>query len=110
MTAFVTFTQGFQPVISPSSVAKLKTLFTVLPCIGKPAVGLKTMPVGSPWSLPGAAGIVRTNDCGFPAPSYNVDLPVPLSDTQTKAAGLKAMPQPFTRWVSLWSAERPGIV
>src|SRR5262245_9283192 len=97
-----TFGGGAQAAITPFSVAKMNRLgFLVASTVlgaWKSAEPLKTIPVGLP------PGIVTTNDCLLPSPSYSVDLPVPLSAIQTKPLGLKAIPQAFTRSESVWSA------
>jgi len=67
----------------------MNALLPVLPALvtAKPEV-LNTIPVGVPWSLPGAAGIVTTSDCGLPRPSYNVDTPVRCRQPKTKPFGV----------------------
>src|SRR5262249_1866441 len=73
-----------------------------LPLTGKsgvalPEPALNTIPVGFPCAPP-TPGMVTTRPAFFlPVPSYSVDLPVPLSATQTNPCGLKATPQPLTR-------------
>src|SRR5512140_2748060 len=110
VTALVPFTLGDQPEIVPASPAKMKmllplTAFCVTLNVGLP---LNTMPVGRAGPAePG--GIATTRDCRTPVPSYNVEVELPALATQTKAAGLKATPQPLTRCVSA-CAPRSGLV
>src|SRR5882724_687431 len=97
--ACVASTFGAHPAITPSSVAKMNLLGpeAVAAVTTKPLDPLNTIPVGLPPLLAEGVGICTTSDCGFPAPSYNVEVPVPLFATQTKPNGLNATPQPFTR-------------
>jgi hypothetical protein len=82
-------TTGFQALIVPSSVAKIKKAGPELPfsAIVK-SVGLMfpTMPVGVPRvpaGLPGAGGIDTNSAICAPVPVYSVENPVPLSLTLT---------------------------
>jgi hypothetical protein len=92
----------------PFSLAKMKALPPLTPfwVTWKVAPLLKTMPVGlEAPALPG--GIATTRDCGTPFPSYSVELALPLFATQTKPAGLKAMPQALISFGSVCSAPEP---
>src|SRR5439155_24562568 len=101
VTALCRFTPGDHATSVPTSPTKMNALVPVpRPCvIWKPLVPLNTMPVGaaSP-ALP--AGIETTSDCAMPLPSYSVAVDVPLFATQTKPAGLNAIPHGFTRSAS----------
>src|SRR5438270_1225093 len=103
-------TPGFQPEMVPSSVAKMK--MACLPGARRKSVGLplKTRPVGADW-VPGAkpgGGTVTTSGpplsfvgCGFPLPSYRVDVPELLLAThQGLLPVLRVSPQGFLRLVS----------
>src|SRR5439155_23207328 len=71
------------------------------------ALALKTTPVGGAGDVAPAlpdAGMVTTSDCGLPAPSYRVDTPAPLSDTQKGPVGGKAMPHGVFRLASVCAA------
>src|SRR6476659_8715676 len=104
--ACVVSTLGAQPAITPSSVAKMNLLAPEIPAAVtmKPLEPLNTMPVGLPPLPAEGVGICTTSACGLPAPSYSVEVPVPLFATQTNPNGLNARPQAFTRFGSTWSA------
>jgi hypothetical protein len=89
MTATVGFTLGFQPLIVPSSVAKMNAAGPDMPFSDttKSVVELYTCPVGVPFFVPEAEGIVTTKDCLLPMASYKVDSPVPWSLTQNGPPG-----------------------
>src|SRR6185369_11557073 len=107
--AVVRFTFGAQPASVPPSVTKmnregpLTVPVDVVMLTTKSFPPANTTPVGAECSPP-APGIVTTRGCGLPVPSYKVDFPVPLSDTQTGPFGLKATPHPLTRFGSVKSA------
>src|SRR5258706_8147155 len=99
-------TAGLHPEIVPSSVAKIKgaapdpMAFETT----KPAVPLKTTPVGAavvPAGLSPGGGIVTTSGVaggkGVPAPLYSVDTPVPLSEIQNGEGALCTIPQALAR-------------
>src|SRR5690349_4343811 len=94
----------------PSSVAHRKRAAVPAPAIRKSlADGFDVMPVGTPCPAPLAAGIV-TGDGGeiaAPEPLYNVDVPVPLFETQIGLVASIAMPHPLTRFGSMLAAT-PG--
>ena len=93
--AWIVSTLGAQPEIVPSSVANMNRLGPETPfaVTTKSEPLLNTMPVGAlGGKLPGGGGIVTTNEFFTPRPSYSVDLPVPLSFTQSKPLGLNATP------------------
>src|SRR5690348_13624923 len=96
--------------MAPSSVAHGKIAAVPGPASRKSAVeGFDVMPVGTPCPLPLAEGII-TGDGGeicTPRPLYSVDMPDPLSETQIGLVGRIAIPQPFTRLVSVCGAT-PG--
>src|SRR5512147_26190 len=115
MTACVGSTPEFQPEIVPSSVTNRKR--AVLPgTSSKPVVPLKTVPVGTPGSLPVAGGTVTTSDCATPAPLYRVESPVPLSAAHHGVVELRERPQGLTRFGSVnvampdWSETRFACV
>src|SRR5687767_11946984 len=107
MTAWVRSTLGAHPVMTPSSVTKMKRLGPDSPPLltMKLLDALKTMPVGEPPPsvFPGD-GMFTTNGFALPSPSYNVDTPESASATQTLPNGLKAMPHELTRLGSVCSA------
>src|SRR5580765_7685084 len=102
--AWVGSTFGAQAAMIPASVAKMKRAGPDTPPLEttKSFDPLNTMPVGRP------PGMETTRDWGLPAPSYRVATPLPLDATQTKPNGLKAIPQPLTRFGSVCSAA-PGM-
>src|SRR5271157_5966891 len=82
----------------PSSVANRKCVG--LPPIAKSDVPLNTIPVGFPPGVPSHWGMWTTNPFLFPAPSYKVDSPFPLSETHQGLPALAAKPHGLTRSVS----------
>src|SRR5215472_16951628 len=70
----------------------------------KSAVVLATIPVGANGAPPVAGGRCTTRappvGCATPAPSYSVDVLVPLLAIHTGAPGRNVMPQGFTRLAS----------
>src|SRR3954454_6288405 len=90
----------FQARIRPLSVSNRNDALTP-PGSTKPAVLLKTAPVGPPWT-------VTTSPCFVPSePRYSVDLFVPLSETHHGDVALEVSPQPLTRSGSVTGAT-PG--
>src|SRR5689334_2126303 len=90
----------FQPRTRPFSVSNRNDALTP-PGSTKPAVLLKTTPVGPPWT-------VTTSPCFCPSePRYRVDLLVPLSETHHGDVGLETSPQALTRSGSVIGAA-PG--
>src|ERR1700735_323971 len=77
MMAVSGFTDGFQPLIVPSRVAKMKIAGD--PPTLKSEDPLKTMRVEVPGPLPLAAGIATFRGTLAPVVSYSVEKPVPLS-------------------------------
>src|SRR5215217_2941163 len=95
-------TVGLHPRIVPDSVANRKSAgAVVVPSVtSNPVPPLKTVPVGAPRTL-------TTSDCRMPAPSYNVDVSVPLFATHQNVVGPAARPQALTRFGSV-TAATPG--
>src|SRR5579862_3748813 len=98
-------TFGFQPDTVPSSVDQMnigEPEFVPSVIVNAP-VSLPIIPVGAAgFVLPAGGAIVTTNDCTVPEALYNVDTPVPLSDTHTRPPdGAKAIPHGFTRFGSV---------
>src|ERR1700735_3274785 len=94
ITAELGFTAGFQPLMVPSSVAKIKIAGE--PLILKSDVPLKTMPVGVPGPSPPAVGMETFRATLVPSPLYNVDQPEPLSLIHHGEVGLLTKPQALT--------------
>src|SRR5579859_6796781 len=110
---------GFQPAMTPSSVANKNRAGAETPFLDtvKPSgVGLNTVPSGvptAPGPAEGGAGMVTTSCClpgpgwGLPCPSYKVVTPVALSETQIGSPGPVEVPQELRRFGSVCRA-RPG--
>src|SRR5260221_5488455 len=99
-------TAGLHPEIVPSSVLKMnRATPDMVPFeTRKPAVPLKTTPVGAavvPAGLPPGGGIVTTRGAfggkGVAAPVYSVETPVPLFEIQDGEVTLWTIPQAVTR-------------
>src|SRR5579871_6303463 len=101
MTAELGFTLEFQPLMVPSSVAKMNVAAPDLPfCVTvKPVVELATMPVGLPVPLL-AGGTVTTVGTIAPVESYTVETPVTSSEIQKAPPVVKASPHPFFKFGS----------
>src|SRR6266581_3946643 len=103
MTAFVTFTFGFQPRMVPSSVAKMKRAAADLESweITKSLVPLNTTPVGvPPVGAPGAGMVTTKGDLtgnACPLALYRVDTPALLSEIQNGEVELETKPHGLTR-------------
>src|SRR5579862_4152371 len=93
-TAELGLTAGFQPLMVPSSVAKIKIADE--PLILKSDVPLKTMPVGVPGPSPPAVGMETLRGTLLPSPLYSVDQPEPLSLIHHGEVGLLTKPQALT--------------
>src|SRR4026207_1319739 len=90
----------FQARIRPFSVSNRNEALTP-PGSRKPAVLLKTVPVGAPAT-------VTTSPCFCPSePRYRVDLLVPLSETHHGEVAEEVSPQALTRSGSVTGAT-PG--
>src|ERR1700679_4064005 len=89
-TAALGLTPGFQPLMVPSSVAKIKIAGE--PLILKSDVPLKTMPVGVPGPSPPAVGIKTFRGTLVPSPWYSVAQPEALSLTHHGEVGLLTKP------------------
>src|SRR5215472_3122366 len=91
MTALVGSTVGFQPLIVPSSVAKMNKAEADLPPLEtmKPPKGFAAMPVGQPGGKGSldASGMVTTSGWILPSPVYMVANPVNSSATQKGLVG-----------------------
>src|SRR5260221_2109139 len=94
-------TAGLHPEIVPSSVLKMnRATPDMVPFeTRKPAVPLKTTPVGAavvPAGLPPGGGIVTTRGAfggkGVPSPVYSVETTVPLCEIQNGDGALCTMP------------------
>src|SRR5260370_38390620 len=94
-------TAGLRPEIVPSSVLKMnRATPDMVPFeTRKPAVPLKTTPVGAavvPAGLPPGGGIVTTSGAaggkGGPAPFYHVGTPGPVSQSPNSAVDPRAYP------------------
>src|SRR5919198_1285611 len=104
-TGQVGSTVGFQPLMVPSSVEKIKNAGPDLPFLvtkkDLPSP-LKTSPVGATdgglGHAPPGTGIVTTSDRAVPSPRCIVETPAPLSAIQIGDVALKAMPHGFTRF------------
>src|SRR3954449_9989575 len=96
---------AIRAAIVPSSVEKMNR---APPKLGVP---LKTRPVGADGNGPVGFGIVTTKGAptgkGWPALLYNVETPVPLSDTHHGLVGVRVNPQELTRFGSTVAAT-PG--
>src|SRR5438552_3862068 len=94
-------TVGFQPLMVPSSVSKMKNALPERSCAvtANCPVPLNTRPVGADGpSAPVGGGIVTTS---------GIIGPVPLSAIQTGLVALKSIPQALTRLGSSTAAQ-PG--
>src|SRR6476620_2414995 len=109
MIALVGFTVGFQPLMMPASLSKMKMALPERSCdfTENFPVPLNTRPVGADCA-PDPEGILTTNGTMLPVPVYNVESPVPLSATQAGLPPLKSKPQAFTRFGSVVLA-KPGM-
>src|SRR5256885_11763534 len=102
---------GFQPLIPPSSPAKINTdAAGVFPSslTLNPVDVLNNCPVGAE-SWPPAPGMFTTNACLLPLPSYSVAMLLPLSEIQKGVVGPYEIPQAFLKVRSGGFAVRPGI-
>src|SRR6267378_2527493 len=101
-------TLEFQPLMVPSSVAKINEAGPDFPAseTTNPVVPLKTTPVGAAVNVaPAGGGIVTTSGepgesgfgKGFPLPRRTDATPVPLSDIQNGPSGAKVMPHGLVR-------------
>ena len=101
-------TLGAQPEIVPCSVANRKNDGPlVVPFVTTKLAGticvepLNTIPVGAPPSAePVVPGIATTSGTMWPAPSYSVDVALPLLATHTGPNGLNTIPQALIRFGS----------
>src|SRR5260221_8815928 len=107
--ALWTSTAGLHPAIVPSSVLKMNGAtpdfvpVAVVSETTKPDVPLKTTPVGAatvPAALAPGGGIVTTSGAaggkGMPAPGYNVETPMPLSEIHNRQGWLGPIPPALT--------------
>src|SRR6266404_2002750 len=96
---------GFQPLIVPSNVAKIKTdgadtpFSVIVKSVGWVLI-FPTIPVDVPrvpagW--PGAGGTVTNSGICVPVPVYRVENPVPLSLVHQGLVGSATRPQALTR-------------
>src|SRR4029079_14409253 len=104
--AWVRSTVGFQPLMVPSSVAKMNNAGPERSCAltTKSGEPLNTIPVREPGPSPVAEGIATTSCCGTPWALQRVESPVTWSLTQKGEAAADVSPQAFTRWGSLLGA------
>src|SRR5262249_3759041 len=92
--------------LSPEKMNRDGAVFEPTEIMQSLSLPLHTIPVGSPPALATTSGV--TVGCAFPVPWYNVEVSLWLLATHTGADGPNAMPHPFTRLASVWSAPVPA--